>query len=190
MIATKALEVLAKCESDLRALVASAADSGDYDSVMRITLWAKQVAAMSSSEPRLSRTTNDNKMVAKSKRSSIAGTAYPRFLRRRDQLVKIGWSKRKKAEYEHKAPHQVALALAQLVGEAGNDGRIFQVATLLPLKNPADGTEIPGYQIYLVIAWWRSVGLLDQHGRQGYSLPKAARLLQSVESAWAALPEE
>lgn len=189
MAIAKALKILAKSEADLRALVASAADTGDYDAVLRITEWAKQLSAMSGSEAKWS-DVNRGAAPPTAKRSVNAQAAYPRFSKRGDQLVKTGWSKREKTEYQHKTPRQVAGVLARAVAEVGKDGRIFQVANLLPLTNSADGSEIPDYQVYLVIAWWRTVGLLDQHGRQGYSLPKPSRLLESVESAWAELPEE
>jgi hypothetical protein len=78
--------------------------------------------------------------------------------------------------------------LAHAAAEAGKDGRIFQINRLLPLSQP-DGNEIPDYQVYLVIAWWRSAGLLDQHGRQGYSISNPNQLNQAVESAWTKLPE-
>ncbi|MGH9641382.1 MAG: hypothetical protein ACRD3Q_03060 [Terriglobales bacterium] len=185
MSTERAIKILAKCEADLRALVSIAADNADYDAVLRITSWAKQVSSMamgsaSQSMPRpgSSRT-----------RPTIRG-AYPRFAKRGDQLVKFGWSKREKSEYEHKAPREAALALARAVSQAGKDGRVFQINALLPLTNSTDASETPDYQVYLVIAWWRSAGLLDQHGRQGYSIPNPSQLHQAVESAWAKLPEE
>lgn len=187
MTMIKAVKVLAKCEADLRALVASAADSGDYDAVLCITSWAKQISMMSgaalTSAP-------DKKPVAEGSKKAMTRPAYPRFVRRGDQLVKIGWSKREKSEYEHKSPRQAALTLARVAAAAGKDGRIFQISALLPLSDPKDGSEIPDYQVYLVIAWWRSAGLLDQHGRQGYSIPNASQLHLAVESAWTTLLEE
>lgn len=187
MTMTKAVKVLAKCEADLRALVASAADSGDYDAVLRITSWAKQIAVMSGSTPV---SAPEKTPLAPGTKKATARPVYPRFVRRGEQLVKIGWSKREKSEYEHKAPWKAALVLAKAAAEAGKDGRIFQINALLPLSDPKDGSEIPDYQVYLVIAWWRSAGLLDQHGRQGYSIPNATQLHQAVESAWANLLEE
>jgi len=184
---TKAIKVLTKCEADLRALVAAAADSGDYDAVLRITSWAKQVASMSGPTPAVA---PEFRPTAVSAKKVAVRPAYPRFLRRGDHLVKIGWSRRGKSEYEHRAPRQAALILARVAAAAGKDGRIFQVNALLPLIDPKDGSGIPDYQVYLVIAWWRSAGLLDQHGRQGYSIPSANQLHQAVESAWMKLPEE
>ncbi|HKR84579.1 MAG TPA: hypothetical protein VJS37_10405 [Terriglobales bacterium] len=187
MAISKATKILAKCESDLRALVASAADSGDYDAVLRITSWAKQISVMAGSAPA---NAPEKKLATEGTKKIAARPAYPRFVRRGDHLVKIGWSKREKSEYEHKVPRQATLALAKVAAEAGKDGRIFQINPLLPLSDPRDGSEIPDYQVYLVIAWWRSAGLLDQHGRQGYSIPNAGQLHQAVESAWTRLLEE
>lgn len=185
---TRAGKTLAKCEADLRALVAAAADSGDYDAVLRITSWAKQISLMSGSAPGA---TIEKKPASEgNKKAVVTRPMYPRFVRRGDHLVKIGWSKREKSEYVHKAPRQAAFVLARAAAEAGRDGRIFQINALLPLSDPTDGNEIPDYQVYLVIAWWRSAGLLDQHGRQGYSIPNASQLYQAVESAWTKLLDE
>jgi hypothetical protein len=186
MTITKAVKILGECEADLRALVASAADNGDYDAVLRITSWAKQISLMAGYRP--SRTLETRPAVESNKKAA-ARSAYPRFAKRGDQLVKFGWSKREKSEYGHKASRQVALALALAAAQAGKDGRVFQIGALLPLRGSTDRTDIPDYQIYLVIAWWRSVGLLDQHGRQGYSISNASKLNQAVEAAWAELPE-
>lgn len=188
MVAAKAIKILAKCEADLRALVASAAGSGDYDAVIRITSWAKQLSAMSAGGTNT--TTSEKKTTAEINRKSSVRGAYPRFARHGEQLIKFGWSKREKSEYEHKASRQAALVLARVAAEAGKDGRIFQINELLPLKDPTDGTDIPDYQVYLVLAWWRSIGLLDTHGRRGYSIAKPGQFIQSMESAWVLLPED
>lgn len=187
MVLTKALQVLGKCEADLRVLVTAAADSGDYDAVLRITSWAKQIASMSGSVPVAAA---EKRPATNRLKKALVRPTYPRFFRRGDHLVKIGWSKREKSEYEHKAPRQVVLLLARVTADMGKDGRIFQVNALLPLIDPKDRTQVPDYQVYLIIAWWRSIGLLDQHGRQGYSIPNASQLQQAVESAWTKLLEE
>lgn len=187
MALTKALQVLGRCETDLRVLVTAAADNGDYDAVLRITSWAKQIASMSGSAPMV---VPSEKAVTNRLKKALVRPIYPRFLRRGDSLIKIGWSKREKSEYEHKAPRQTALLLARATADIGKDGRIFQIDALLPLINPKDKSEIPNYQVYLIVAWWRSAGLLDQHGRQGYSIPNASQLQQAVESAWTKLLEE
>src|SRR5262245_27490705 len=134
MVNIKAIKILEKCEADLRALVGAAASSGDYDAVLGITSWAKQSAALSSTS---AVTEKPPGSAAQKKAGSRA--SYPRFAKRGDQLVKIGWSKREKREYEHKAPRQAALLLARIAADIGKDGRVFQVNALIPLRDPTDG---------------------------------------------------
>lgn len=185
MALDSAIKALKKCETELRSLVATAADDGDYDSVLRITSWAKEISNMAAASTPREATAHHG-----SPKKPQSPAKYPRFVRRGDQLLKFGWSKREKAEYEHKAPLQVALALACAVKELGQNGRIFQISELLPLNDPAKGNGIPGYQVYLVVAWWRNVGLVDRHGRRGYSIASVAQLQQAVESEWLKLPED
>ena len=59
---------------------------------------------------------------------------------------------------------------------------------VLPLKDAANGSVFPDYQSYLCLAWLRSGGLVIQHGRQGYSLPKGIELDKSIETHWVNLP--
>ena len=55
---------------------------------------------------------------------------------------------------------------------------------VLPLKDPVSGTEVPAYQSYLCLAWLRSVGIVTQHGRQGYSLAKKDDVAARTEECW------
>ncbi|WP_242101570.1 hypothetical protein [Lysobacter sp. M2-1] len=110
-------------------------------------------------------------------------TNYPRFERHGDNLVKVGWSKREKAEYEHKAPLRAVVMVADAVRKKGVDGRIFQISALLPYTGPDGETTVPDYQVYLIVAWWRAIGLLEQHGRKGYSIPKPKDFATNVEHA-------
>ena len=111
---------------------------------------------------------------------------YPRFLREGENLVKIGWSKSEKTEYEHKSPKRVLAVLCETLDNA--NGKRVAMNKVLPLRDPADGSAIPHYQPYVCLAWLRSVGLVIQHGRQGYSLAKGTDLEKSVEMNWASLP--
>jgi len=110
---------------------------------------------------------------------------YPRFLREGDNLVKIGWSKSETAEYEHKSPKRVVALLCDSL--TGTNGKRITMENVLPLTDPANGSPIPDYQAYLCLAWLRSAGLVNQHGRQGYSVPKGVDLEKSVEAQWANL---
>jgi len=113
---------------------------------------------------------------------------YPRFVREGDNLVKIGWSKAEKSEYEHKSPKRVLSVLLPALGSVGGNGKRFTMDRLLPLVDKNDGAELPDYQAYLCLAWVRTVGLVKQHGRQGYSLGKNGNLVQAAEALWQQLP--
>jgi hypothetical protein len=122
----------------------------------------------------------------KQRRSKPAKGGYPQFVRDGEWLVKIGWSKSEGRPYEHKAPHGVLNTLVKTLVSAGADGKRFTVEPLLPLTD-ASGAEIPDYQAYLTLAWLRSIGLVVQHGRQGYSLPNDCDLERQSEQGWTSL---
>ncbi len=110
---------------------------------------------------------------------------YPRFVREGENLVKIGWSKSQRAEYEHKSPKRLLVVLCESLTSA--NGRRIIMDKVLPLKDPVTGAAFPDYQSYACLAWLKSAGLVTQHGRQGYSLPKGIELEKSVEALWANL---
>ena len=112
---------------------------------------------------------------------------YPRFRRDGESLVKIGWSKSAKAEYEHRAPKPIAGALLKAIAALESKMPVFTVDALLPLADPSDNTEIPGYQVYLALAWLRKEGIVRQHGREGYSLMVKSELDKLLEERWNAL---
>lgn len=185
MTIIKAQAVLSKCESELRALLAEAASAGDYDGVLKLTSWARAIAGLAGTSPTSpahpAKTATLGGAIGTKKKAAHGG--YPRFVRRGDALVKIGWSKTEKAEYEHKAPLSAVDLVASIVKKKGADGRIFQVSSLLPCHEPTSDISVPDYQVYLIVGWWRAVGVLEQHGRQGYSIPKPNEFASAVEHA-------
>jgi hypothetical protein len=119
--------------------------------------------------------------------SRVRKGEYPKFVREGDSLIKIGWSKSDKAEYEHKSTKKVLSLLVPSIAKSGASGKKFSMEKLLPLKDE-DGGEVPGYQAYLCLAWLRTTGLVQQHGRQGYTISKKVDFPNSVETAWENLP--
>jgi hypothetical protein len=206
----EAVAVVRTAEQELRAILVQAAKVGDYGHVPRIAEWAKLLSTLSgqpltelepapsddgthnrpptvrarvaAEAPRKARTVRRQK----SRRGKRAMSEYPKFVREGDSLVKIGWSRREGKPYEHKAPRRVLRTLVQALVRVGVCGQRFTVDGILPLKD--GGTEIPDYQTYLTLAWLRSVGLLTQHGRQGYSLPEGTDLSELIGGQWDSLP--
>lgn len=195
----QATEVLKKAEAGLRELVSAAASAGDYAAVVRVAAWAKSIGAMVTDGEQMAEVTGSSGPAKPQpdKGISTSGKAprhdskaeYPQFFRQGDQLIRIGWSKREKREYSHKAPHSVFQALVKKMAELGQNGRILSTADLLPLPN-TDGTDVPAYQAYVGIALLKHASLIDQHGRRGYSIPRPAEFKDAVEATWEKLTKQ
>lgn len=192
-VETRAIEILQETERELRRLTAEAAAAGDYTGIIRVAGWAKAIHDLTTSGPVVrspsrsaSRTASTDVRV---RDNGAVRAGYPRFFRRGDELVRIAWSKREKKEYQHKAPYIAVKVLAGTIVRAGKDGRLFTTEEVLPIRDADDGSEIPNYQAYVCIAWLKHTGLIDQHGRQGYSVPRLEEFQATVESTWRSLPE-
>lgn len=118
------------------------------------------------------------------------GPAYPKFFRDGEVLVKVGWSKRQKAEYEHRTPFRVLPLLQAALSKPGGNRRRFTMDSILPLSDEVGGgqMQVPSYQAYAALAWLKSIGLVVQHGRQGYSIPHPDQVAKTVEARWSGLP--
>lgn len=117
----------------------------------------------------------------------MTSRAYPRFFRDGEWLIKVGWSKKTKNEYEHRAPRRILDLLMRRIQELGGGGK-FEIEQILPILDLEQGTEIPSYQIYLLIAWLRQLKLLVQHGRRGYSISNLKDFRIRIQQAWEKVP--
>ncbi|MEJ7757961.1 MAG: hypothetical protein WKF55_00080 [Gemmatimonadaceae bacterium] len=114
------------------------------------------------------------------------GTTYPRFEREGDRLVKIGWSKKESRAYEHKAPRSVITAVCYALRSHVNS---FTMETLLPITD-SDGNDVPSYQVYVVIAWLRQLGVVERNGNDGYTVKQTDVVDSAIEKTWIATPEK
>jgi hypothetical protein len=113
---------------------------------------------------------------------------YPKFLRRGDDLVKVGWSRRGKAEYEHKAPKAVVTLVAQAIAKVGLNGELTPTEKLVSAIASEGAMEVPEYQVYVVLAWLRRLDLVTKRGRQGYTVSKPNEVIANVGLSWDRLP--
>lgn len=188
------------CEEELRRLAAEAAAEGDYDMLARLGNTARTVSeigrewqasplAQGNAESDAAAIAREAPAPASAGRTRPGRGAtkhsYPRFMRRGDELVKIGWSKRDRKEYQHRAAHNLLVALRQALLDAARRRRLF---TMDALDRQLSSSGSPGYQAYVWLAWLRTGGLVKQHGRQGYSVVKAATFEKDVDQAFAKLP--
>ncbi len=209
----EALHILKDCEGQLQELLRNAAARGDYDSLMQVTAIARQVSILIEQAQHPSTDSSGNaqsrspstghggscdtpKPVSPAPRPSTKRargrkrqkreSEYPKFLKDGNGLLKLGWSKREKKEYRHRAPRLVVDLLATKLAEVAKGGT-FTTENLFPLLEE-DGTEVSSYQAYLCLAWLRKAGLVAQQGRQGYTVADPDELPEAVEEAWGTLP--
>ena len=115
---------------------------------------------------------------------AIEGT-YPRFISRHDLLVKVGWSKKRNAEYEHRATKTTIEMVYEEIRQL-HATRLFTVESLTPIIDAKHG-HVPSYQVYLALAWLQHVGYLIKHGRNSYRINRPH---QDFETLWNFLSEE
>lgn len=201
-------KALTHCEEELRKFAAEAAAKGDYDMLARLGATARAISEItrewqsgptgpnsSAAAPIASRPEGAEQPGSDPGRPrgrggrSPASRAYPRFVRRGDELVKIGWSRKDRREYQHRAAHGVLAALRQTLLDSSKHRRLFTMEALERVLT-VNKLVVPGYQGYVWLAWLRTAGLVKQHGRQGYSLVKPATFEKDVERVLAAVPAQ
>lgn len=193
-VEARAAAIIRETEARLRELAAEAAAAGDYAGIIKVAAWAKVVSDLVKSptadtNPKPRNQTEGVKSRRQASTRTAKRTEYPRFFRQGEQLIRVAWSKREKKEYQHKAPYRALKTLTAALAELGKDGRVFSTDQVLPIRD-SDAGEIPNYQAYVCIAWLKQTGLIDQHGRQGYSVPRLEEFQNAVESIWRTLPKQ
>jgi hypothetical protein len=200
-----AITVLEECEKGLRQAAAAALTEGNYGQARQIMAWAENVASMAM----VARSTSAAEKAAGgggagAMRALEAGSEahdgagrteegearllsdeYPRFMRRGDELVKVGWSKSDGTEYQHRAPRRAVDAVVNKLNALAYRGEAFASEKISPLKDSVTGTIFPTYQIFVALGWLRKLGLVKQEGRKsGYTVRKDVSLPEEVAQAW------
>lgn len=120
-------------------------------------------------------------------RPALRKDQYPVFLRDGVRLLKVAWSKKERAPYEHRAPQAVLEDLISAIQRTKGEGKLFQAGDVMPVKN-AQHEDYPSYQSYLALNWLREVGVIRKKGREGYVLKPKAATTEKLAELWAALP--
>lgn len=192
---SEAKSALASAESRIRELIESAAREGRYSDVAELAAMARglqkiggmngstapDVTPLARAVSKVTATLEaaDGKPKQPAKRDA---KEFPRFERQGDRLVKLGWSKRDKTIYEHKAPKEVAKAVCLKLAELSDKG-VFRMEDNFPMRL-ADESEVPSYQAYLVLAWLRDMGSVTKDGKDGYRWTVDAFGETDFEAAW------
>ena len=181
----KATQSLKAAESELRRLAGEAVRVGQYEEVQALAAWASQVADIYQSHAGRSGPTiseSDGKGSPSPKKSVKRKGSYPRFTRSDDTIIKTSWSKKAKAEYEHRAPREVLELLLKQFKTIGGTRRPVTTEELFPLADQS-GNPVPSYQSYLVLALLKQLELVEAHGRKGYTVQIGTKAPGDVASS-------
>lgn len=199
--ARQAVEVLQEAEGRLRGLMSQEIACRRYSELPVLASFADGLAALlgsvdvsfkneASEEQASVAAQNANASSSPRRRvpASVAATKspkktskYPYFEIEDGWIGKVGWSKKNREEYRHYAPVSAAVAIAEHVDTTQNGGRVWTVEDLGEVVDAETGEALPSYQLYLVIAWMRSAGLLIKQGRSGYVAVGGGKLLPGVK---------
>jgi len=190
----KAKQIVLKCEEDLSKLGADTLLARDYVTAAKLADVAQALGRLAAGLGSAilvhgATTPSADPAVRPAAASTFRrATEYPKFYRRGDGLIRVGWSKKYKEEYTHKSPKSVLTATVTAVAALGVGGKRFTAEELLSRVGHGIDAESSAYQVYACLAWLRSIGLVQQHGREGYSSLRLNGLPEEVERRWQTLP--
>ena len=148
---------------------------------------AEEPHAPGRNAPRQAKGPNPRRKKARGrKRASGAPAELTTFRREGSMLVKRAESRQTGKAYEHKAPRGLVTAVTASLAKWNSTDPLLAVNELMAAVDETHGAA-PGYQVYLVLAWLMTLGLVSKHGRSGYSVPSPQALVTDVETAWEGL---
>ena len=182
----------------MRAAAETALKAGDYralsrlsdlaDALQRLGTDSAAVAARSSgAEGGAPRKVGQDSVPDRRRRGSRGRRREPGFHREGSTLVKTGRSSGARGNYQHRASWAVVESLVRSLTACRDPDRLQRIDEILPLHE-SNGERVPDYQTYAVLAWLRDEGLVQQHGRRGYTISAAGDMLGEAERAFQALP--
>lgn len=188
---------LQKLEDVAKQALATAAAEGRFEEIVDLAEIAKDVSELarrwSSSDVQDADTSSVQATSGKQPERQVARQTrreFPKFIRERDDLVKIGWSAKERKPYEHRAPKSTVDAVARIVAAKGKLGHRFTMDDVMKSLTLANGNGVtPSYQVYAAMLWLKWSGMLLQHGRQGYTIIRPQTFQNSVQTAWQSLPK-
>jgi len=191
----KILGILTKCESDLQEVIVEAAKEGDYRSVDMAKTAAVNVSNVKariknpSSKPQAKGVSVVSHRKRKSSSRKGGKSRYPKFNVKNDTLIRIGWSKKQKREYTHKAPKFVFEGTVKAMAALAQNGAgPFTAEEIIEQVNHMESEMIPSYQVYVVIGFLRARKCIVQVGREGYNIP--VDVCGKAEDVWRSVSGE
>jgi len=175
---------LKQCEETICEVISNAAQEGSYQCIETGISVAQKIATIRSSltsaasiEPEKDSTPEKPRNPGPFRKSTMKGSSpkssnYPRFEINSKNLVRFGWSKSKKKEYNHKVPIPIVHAVTDCVKNIGlGSSGPHSAEEIIERFSNDHGEQVPNYQVYAVLAYLKLKGFIEQQGREGYSIP-------------------
>lgn len=211
-ITQRSYRVVRDAEVALRSLIEEALREQRYSEVSHVAQLADRVASLHNTQATPAPSINRNpaekskKIAPKDAKTSVASAksdaqrnskknstsqklTYPRFERDRDRLIKVGWSKKNKESYEHRAPREAVVAFVRHLSNQIKPNEVFSMDEILPVPDNTTGESVPDYQSYLTLAWLRDVKAIEKKGRDGYVLRINSLSNEHLDDLWNNLRE-
>lgn len=197
-------EILAATLQALESLAHQKLADGDFDEVTRVASAASTIRCQMLRDPNsqlntpstealddgdsvVSATTGEARRRKSAARRRPRG--YPRFYKDDDRLVKVGWSKKNRCAYEHRAGKDAVYAVLDAIRHRLSNRRTFKVEDLSgPTSSGPKNAEVPQYVQYLVVAWLESCDILEKNGRDGYSKNASGLAGRTNADLWHDIP--
>ncbi len=201
----RARSVLENAETSLRQIAAETLDSKRYAEVAEIARMADGLSALlglsfihpTSGQPTspVGRVADDGDVgpLCRVPRK-VAGAPrarkgrYPRFVRDACRLVKIGWSKKKRQEYEHRSAKDSVMTVVKGLAARQIRRSPFRIDEVMPMRAVDTKFDVPAYVIYMTVAWLQQGGAIRKRGREGYAISSNADLCRTAEELWDTTP--
>lgn len=182
----KIIDVLNRTELELQEVIASAAKGGDYKLIDLARRYAVQIhemqtalnnstnnpvskAELKEDAPKVQMQASD---ISTSKKKKKKKSHYPKYEIEHNSLSRIGWSKKGKKEYSHKASKSIySLTVAAMEKLSKASAGPFMAEDIIAKVNDTADQPIPAYQIYVVIGYLKDRECIQQIGREGYNIP-------------------
>lgn len=194
--------ILHDAERSLRTLMEACIKDQMYADVAEVARAAERVShflsngsltnaqSMTATAHNPSTRTRQRGAISKSSGNGKTKRKYPYFERNGDKLVKVGWSKKNKEPYEHRAPKEAVVSFVRHLTSSVAPNEVFVIENLFPVPDVANDCEVPTYQVYLSIAWLRDAGVIKKSGRDGYVLISTSLNESDFGVLWAAIPKQ
>lgn len=181
LISEQVFSALRSCEAGLLEALVAGAKEGDYEAIDLARVAAEEIhalqARLTAQLPEEAPPKNDSRKAPGSRGNNTRKRTksrrnYPRFEVEDSTLIRIGWSKKRKAEYTQRIPRD---SFESIVGgfadtAAAAEGPVSSDVILGRIEEAVG--DVPTYQTYGVLKFLRDHEVIRQASRGEYAIPR------------------